>query len=197
MAPPFGTAGPYERMLSQSLFRRRSEARAQPDHRRYRSCAAHVRTARWSSRRTFTYLRPRDPAKGNGTALLEISNRGGKGLLNMFDLAQGSHGPAARRPNSAISFLLEQGYTLVWIGWEFDVPPSEKLLHLYAPIATNNGQPIVGMVRSEWEGDQLVNTIPLGDRVQIGYPVVDANDPENRIFVRDTVNGRAPFDRAR
>jgi hypothetical protein len=133
-------------------------------------------------------LKPRDSAKGNGTALLEISNRGGKGLLNMFDLGQGSpdpHTPAEFGDN----FLLEQGYTLVWIGWEFDVPPSAKLLHLYAPIATNNGQPIEGLVRAEWEGNELVNTIPLGDRSQIGYPLADANDPENRIFVRDTVNG--------
>src|SRR5579862_3819111 len=32
-------------------------------------------------------LKPKDAAKSNGTALLEISNRGGKGLANMFDLA--------------------------------------------------------------------------------------------------------------
>jgi hypothetical protein len=30
-------------------------------------------------------LRPK--TKGNGTALVEISNRGGKGMVNMFDLA--------------------------------------------------------------------------------------------------------------
>ncbi len=133
-------------------------------------------------------LKPRDPSKGNGTALLEISNRGGKGLLNMFDLAQGSTDPSTPA-DFGDNFLLEQGYTLVWIGWEFDIPTSEKLLHLYAPIATNHGQPIVGLVRSEWEGDKLVTTIPLGDRNQIGYPVADANDPENRIYVRDTVAG--------
>src|SRR5713226_2462183 len=35
-------------------------------------------------------LKPRDAAKSNGTALVEISNRGGKGLLTMFDLATAS-----------------------------------------------------------------------------------------------------------
>ena len=30
-------------------------------------------------------LRPKDPKKSNGTALLEISNRGGKGMQNTFD----------------------------------------------------------------------------------------------------------------
>src|ERR1700678_1794002 len=32
-------------------------------------------------------MQPKDPAKSNGTALLEISNRGGKGMVGMFDLA--------------------------------------------------------------------------------------------------------------
>lgn len=62
-------------------------------------------------------------------------------------------------------------------------------MHLYAPIATNNGQPITGLVRSEWEGDQRVTTISLGDRSQIAYPVADQNAPENRMFVRDSVAG--------
>ena len=56
-------------------------------------------------------------------------------------------------------------------------------------MATNNGQPIVGLVRSEWIGDKRVTTIPLGDRSQIGYAVADPNHPENRMLVRDTVNG--------
>lgn len=120
-------------------------------------------------------LKPRDPAKSNGTALVEISNRGGKSLLGVFQLGD--------------QFLLDHGYTLVWIGWEFDVPPGKDLLHLYAPVATNNGQTITGLVRSEWEGDKRVTTIPLGDRTQIGYAVADENSPENRMLVRDTVNG--------
>jgi hypothetical protein len=124
-------------------------------------------------------LKPRDSAKGNGTALFEISNRGGKGLLNAFQLGD--------------NFLLEQGFTLVWVGWEFDVPASDAsgraLLRLYAPVATNNGQPILGLVRSEWEGEKRVTTISLGDRSQIGYSVADPNYPENKLLVRDTVNG--------
>jgi hypothetical protein len=120
-------------------------------------------------------LKPRDSAKGNGTALVEISNRGGNSLLGVFQL--GDH------------FLLEHGYTLVWIGWEFDIPPGKDLMHLYAPVATNNGQTITGLVRSEWEGDKRVTTIPLGDRTQIGYAVADPNFEENRMLVRDTVDG--------
>src|SRR5579871_1769934 len=121
-------------------------------------------------------LKPRDSAKSNGTALLEISNRGGKGLHGTFDVA-------------GDNFLLEHGFTLVWVGWEFDVPPTGDLLRLYAPVATENGKPIVGLVRSEWVGDKRVTTIPLGDRNQVGYAVADPNSGENRMLVRDTVAG--------
>ena len=40
-------------------------------------------------------LRPKS-RKSNGTALFEVSNRGGTGLLNMFDLAKRAAKPATR-----------------------------------------------------------------------------------------------------
>ena len=88
-------------------------------------------------------LRPRDPAKGNGTALLEISNRGGKGMVGMFDLGQGRELRAAQDFGDAL--LFEAGYTLVWVGWEFDVPDRPGILKLYAPVI----QGLTGLVRSE------------------------------------------------
>lgn len=133
-------------------------------------------------------LQPKDAAKGNGTALVEISNRGGKSLLSLFDFARGSADP--RTPEEfGDNFLLDRGFTLVWVGWEFDVPGQEKLMHLQAPVATQNGKPITGLVRSEWTGDKRVTTIALGDRVQIGYAVANPEDPANQIYVRDSYLG--------
>jgi hypothetical protein len=129
-------------------------------------------------------LRPRDASKRNGTLLVEVPNRGGRALAAMFNLKD--------------SFLLEQGFTLVWVGWELDLPPTPGLLRAEAPIAANKGKPITGLVRSEWEGGdgagsspptERVKTISLGDRGQIGYSVADPMDPANKIFVRETVDG--------
>ncbi len=129
-------------------------------------------------------LRPRDASKRNGTLLVEIPNRGGKGLLGMFNLGD--------------NFLLDQGFTLAWVGWELDLPPTPGLLRAEAPIATNKDKPITGLVRSEWEGGDgagsspptdRVTTISLGDRDMIGYAVADQQAPANKIFVRDTVEG--------
>ena len=133
-------------------------------------------------------LKPRDPKNGNGTALVEISNRGGKGLLSTFDFARGA--VKVDSPEAfGDGFLLEQGFTLVWIAWEFDVPSGENLMHLYTPIATQNGATITGLVRSEWTGDARMDVISLGDRAQIGYAVADPASPQNQLFVRDTVEG--------
>lgn len=120
-------------------------------------------------------LRPLDPSKRNGTALVEIPNRGNKGLLSQFNLGD--------------NFLLEQGFTLVWVGWETDLPPSPGLLRIDAPIATEHGQSIHGLVRSEWIGNQHVTTIPLGDRDLPTYPCTQVDDRSNEMFVRDTVDG--------
>ncbi len=133
-------------------------------------------------------LRPKDPGKGNQTALVEISNRGGKALTYEFNFAQTPmdvHNPATLGDG----FLLQQGFTLVWVGWEFDVPPKPELLRAYLPVATQNGKPITGTVRSEWTGDRREDVISLGDKGQIGYPVLEAASPKNKLFVRDTVLG--------
>ncbi len=123
----------------------------------------------------FYMQRPTDPTKRNGTALVEIPNRGHKGLMPQFNLGD--------------DFLLEQGFTLVWVGWESDLPQAPGVLGVGVPIASNHGKPITGLVRSEWVGNQRVTTIPLGDRDELGYAVSDAQDPANKLFVRDTVEG--------
>src|SRR5713226_5420540 len=148
----FGLAGPYERIVAKAYF-------AVDPKNPVNRIIADIDLAPRNEHGQVEFsadlyiLKPRDPAKSNGTALVEISNRGGKGLLGMFDLAQGSLDPRAPA-EFGDNFLLEQGFTLVWIGWEFDVPPSAKLVRIESPIATNNGQPIYGLVRFEWVGDQ-------------------------------------------
>jgi hypothetical protein len=130
-------------------------------------------------------LRPK--TKGNGTALVEISNRGGKGLNNMFDM------PASRSATDfGDSLLFDQGFTLVWIGWEFDIPNREGLLKLYAPVIKG----ITGVVRSEITVEKESKSESLGDRAMVPYAVAD---PESAgMGVRNAVNGeRRPIDRGR
>src|SRR5580704_9446473 len=75
----------------------------------------------------FSILQPGDAAKGNGTVLFEVSNRGGKGMLSRFDLARGAN-------DLGDEWVMKQGFTLVWLGWEWDIPASNRgALHFTAP----------------------------------------------------------------
>jgi hypothetical protein len=111
-------------------------------------------------------LHPKDGAKNNGTALLEIANRGGRGMIGMFDLAQGRELRTAADLGDPL--LFEAGYTLVWVGWEFDVP-DRTAMKLYAPVI----QGLTGPVRSEIIVDRRSTTASLADRAQIPYAVAD------------------------
>src|SRR5579872_876582 len=128
-------------------------------------------------------LKPKDPAKSNGTALLEISNRGGKGMLGMFDLAAGSV-PPRTAADLGDPLLFQAGYTLVWVGWEFDVPDDTNM-KLYAPVI----QGITGPVRAEIIVDHRATSASLADRKQIPYPVGD--QASATLTVRDHPTGPA------
>src|SRR5256885_10762739 len=47
------------------------------------------------------------------------------------------------------AYLLQQGYTLVAVGWQFDVAKGRGLVGAELPIATDDGKAITGWVRSE------------------------------------------------
>ncbi len=125
---------------------------------------------------------------GNGTALVEVSNRGGKALLNIFDFAKRG-GDLTSPETLGDGFLLQQGFTLVWLGWEFDVPDQKNMLRSYLPVATNQGKVITGLVDSEWTGEKTEEVISTGDKAQIGYAALDPASPKNQLFVRDEVAG--------
>ena len=126
-------------------------------------------------------LKPSDPAKSNGTALLEISNRGGKSMVGMFDLGGR---PDPRTPQElGDPLLFRAGYTLVWVGWEFDVPAQPGMLRLDSPTIAG----ITGLVRSEIVHSQRTNRGTLGDRAQIPYAVADPASAT--MTVRDHATG--------
>src|SRR5205085_4172691 len=132
----------------------------------------------------FYVLRPKDPAKGNGALLLEISNRGGKGILSIVNGGRGSPDPATEA-ELGDGFLLNQGYTVAWVGWQWDVRPDARLMHLYAPVAHGpKGTHIRGLVRADWTLDQPRDEMPLGHWISnniggTGYPVADQDSPQN------------------
>lgn len=107
-------------------------------------------------------LRPVAPTSANNhTALLEVSNRGGKGLLTGFN--KGAKSDPLTDSDLGDNFLFRQGYTLVWVGWEFDVPPTPGLLRVDVPFATDHGKTITGPVSALLIVDTPTTTFRVTD----------------------------------
>ena len=120
-------------------------------------------------------LRPRDLTKGNRTILSEVVNRGKKGMLGLFN--------KARLDDFGDGLLLNEGYTLLWVGWQHDVPHGPDVMRVSVPSATGSK----GLVRAEFTPDRPLQKIPLGDAGHIAYPV--ANPEAARVTVRDDIYG--------
>ncbi|SRR5579871_1384381 len=128
-------------------------------------------------------LKPKDMAKGNYAVLFEVSNRGGRGILSLVNGRDGEYGDG---------FLMRQGYTIAWVGWEFDLSSQGERLRLTAPVAHDaGGKEIHGLVRSDFTPSQKRDDWPLG-HILLGpdggnsYPVDDPESPANVLTVRNT-----------
>ena len=136
----------------------------------------------------FMVLQPKDSAKASGIGVLEVSNRGGKAMLPYFNAAGQSNDPTQEK-DFGDGLLLRRGYTLMWVGWQWDVPRAPKVLRLFAPIATDQDQPIKGWVRSDRLMEQDESFIPLSHRNHTPYVAIDQNDPGVMLSERDTRDG--------
>jgi hypothetical protein len=137
----------------------------------------------------FYLIKPKDPARGNGTLLYEVSNRGGKGMIGFFNFAEGSLAPRTAT-QFGDGFLLEQGFTLLWVGWQFDPPDREGLVRVFAPIAREaDGRPITGLVRSDFVVTETAREASLADRNHVAYAVANVKDTASALTVRDAVEG--------
>jgi hypothetical protein len=185
----WGDAGPYERIIGRVYFEFDPN---DPANARIVDLVLAPRNERgmveaWAN---FMVLRPKDPARGADMALLEVSNRGGKASLGYFNAAVFSRHPEDEE-HFGDGFLMRQGLTVIWVGWQFDVPPdAEDLLRLHVPIARGpEGQPVAGLVRADWVIAEPTTTLALGHRNHWAYPVSDSESKDVVLTIRDGREG--------
>lgn len=175
----FGVVGPYEKLTGTVHFALDPEHPGNSQVVDLRHATRQDDSVVYSA--NFFVLRPVEPQRGNGTLLLEVSNRGGKAQLSFFDRgAQRSRDPSDPQ-HFGDGFLLRRGFTVAWLGWQHDVPPQPGLLRLDAPRAPG----LQGLVRADAVFDEDTATLPLGHRGHVAYPVADPNHPDNVLTVRD------------
>ena len=115
----FGQAGAYESISGRLFFE------VDPENARNERITdldlaprnANGRVEFWAD---FFLLQPVDPAKANGTLLYDVHNRGNKLALWTFNEGERSNDPATVE-HAGNGFLMHEGYTLLWTGWNGDV----------------------------------------------------------------------------
>jgi hypothetical protein len=87
----------------------------------------------------ISILKPVDAARGNGTLLYDVVNRGARRAFDVFHVGPGGGNNPSKAADTGDAFLLRQGYTLVASGWQADLPKDEGDFTAYFPVATRGG----------------------------------------------------------
>jgi Alpha/beta hydrolase domain len=178
---PFGEVGAYERVIG------RAKGEVDPRDPANKGIAL-IDKAPLNARGKVEYatdifiLRPKDSTRGNGRILYEVNNRGRKMLFgNIADGPQGVNDPKTA-DDVGNGFPLRRGYTLVWSGWDPDAPRANMGLALTAPVATDNGQPIVKTVRDEFCSGTRGGALEV---FKLSYEAATLEQPRARLTVRE------------
>jgi hypothetical protein len=168
----FGAAGPYER-LHGTVF-----GELDPTHPLNAGIVNLDRAARNTQgnveyRSDFRILKPVDLDRGNLCLVYDVPNRGNQPIMPRLNGA-----PDGGHPQHAGNgFLMRRGFTVVWSGWQGDVPPGNDRLTARFPVIPG----ITGMVREEFIAENTgllgdTNIEELSDERFVGtlvYPVAD------------------------
>ena len=135
----------------------------------------------------FAMLMPADPGRGNRRLFFDVCNRGNRTVFNNFNSAGPAEDPAAPlAPGNG--FLLRHGYTVVWCGWQADVPPTPGLIGMQAPHAVGPDGPITGRIMNWFQVDEQTTTHMLSDREHLPHPAADPYEPSAALYLRDHPN---------
>ena len=171
----FGDTGPYERLYGKVHFAIDPEENGLPSivdlDLAPRNAQGLVEFAA-----SLDIIKPVELDRGNRRIFYEFSNRGGRSLLN-FNYGSGTD--MSKPEYAGDGFLMRQGYTLVWSGWQGDLIDRGTNVVAFLPFASQQGEQLRGRVRQEFnpmaEGILSVGVSAGAERgpdVQ-PYPVLD------------------------
>jgi hypothetical protein len=173
----FGQAGPYERITGRLYL----EVDPQdPANQRVVDLKLAPRNAdgKVEFSTDFFLLKPADPLRGNRRLFYDVSNRGNKLALSAFNNAR-SNNPTTPA-DAGNGFLMRQGYSILWCGWNGDVAGGDGRLEIQLPVA-HAGAPdgkgtIEGKIYAEICTDQKSFSQPLYWGNSKPYPPVDLDN---------------------
>src|SRR5258706_8654284 len=170
----FGSAGPYEQITGRLYFlidpsNKRNQVVTDLDK------ATRNATGKIELSTDLVILKPRDASRGNGIALFDIVNRGRGVAFPKFDAPTSAGGTP--QDEFGDGFLLNRGYTIVQVGWEFDVR-REGAIRFDPPRA--NG--VIGLARATFIPTSKGADATVGDLA--GYMPSNPAAAENTLTVQ-------------
>ena len=136
----------------------------------------------------FRIVKPVDNDHGNGRLLLDVVNRGKE--LALKNINSAPDGPPDADPQAGNGFLMRCGYSLVWCGWQHDVPDAPGLFRCHAPNAVNgDGSPVSGRIVVSFQPIANVDTQFLSDREHRPYPTNHLESWESVLTVQEHEDG--------
>lgn len=118
-------------------------------------------------------LRPVDQAKGNGVLFYDVPNRGRNLAFMLMNLSGGSGVPQAPE-DAGDGYLMKEGYTIVWSGWQNDIP--DDLLEITLPVLPD----VRGTAREEFIFDKTDPVVTA----DLTYPAADTDPAKATLSVR-------------
>jgi len=136
----------------------------------------------------FLLLKPVDLTRGNGRLLYDVNNRGNLYMLRHINGGTRTNDPSTVQ-DGGNGFLMEQGYSLLWSAWNWDVVAGNDRLQIELPIATEDGAPIRQRIAAEIVnsyGRDPAPSMPLAWGASRCYPALDPEDNSDAVLtVRD------------
>ncbi len=175
----FGSVGPYEKIVARAFLE------VDPTDPHNAGIVDLKQAPRNAAKRVefvadVVILKPIDLAQGNGRIFYEVVNRGRKRSLGLINDAPWNNDPTTAA-DAGNGYLMREGYTVVWSGWQGDVPPAEGLMRLEVPILTG----VTGTNQDEFILSDVYT--PFGS---LSYPVADLDPAKATLTVRQ--NERDP-----
>ena len=135
-------------------------------------------------------LRPVDPVQGSRRVLFDVLNRGKRLALSFFNNAEreviGPDTPVDAPLEVGNGYLMREGWTVVWTGWQADAPPWPAIQRLRAPEALDDGGGrLTGRVFSQFQAMAPVPHFLLSDRDHTPRPAFDVHEADAILTVRD------------
>ncbi len=182
----FGVTGAYEKLIGKAY----GEVDPKKHHNKN---IVNLKNAPLNGRGRVEYsmdmliLKPVDMKRGNQTIFYDVVNRGNQALRVNFG-AERSNNPTTLA-HAGDGFMMRQGYTLVWSGWQGDVLPGGARLTTSFPVAKNpDGSAIKRTITTEFVFQKPSFSVPLSfDRESLdvkAYPAVEETTSKARLYRR-------------